>query len=86
MVPITLTEVYYYETVSHQKQISIEEAEFFARRRLDETDRLRLCGVRVESVKESVSASAQEVTVTRVRSLIVDICEKIEFYFENEGS
>ncbi len=86
VVPITLTEVYYYETVSHQKQISPEEAEFFARRRLDETDRLRLCGVRVESVKESVSASAQEVTVTRVRSLIVDICEKKEFYFENEGS
>lgn len=85
-VPITLTEVYYYETCSHEKQITSEEAEFYARRRLAERDRLRLNGVEVESVKESVTVGEAEVTVTLVRSLIVDICEKQELYFEDEGS
>lgn len=85
IVPISLTEVYYYETQSHSREITEQEAEFFARRRLDEADRLRLCGVSVESEEETVSCDGQSVTVTRIRSLIVDICEEKEFYFEDEG-
>jgi len=84
-VPVTLTELRYYETVSHTVRITPEEAEFYARRALDEEDRLRLCGTEVERTFESVSSDGNGVTVTRERSLIVDICEKKEFYFEHEG-
>ncbi|MBP3300758.1 MAG: sporulation protein YqfD [Clostridia bacterium] len=84
-VPVSVTEIYYYETVPSEKKITPEEAEFFARRKLDEDDRLRLCGVEVETQKESVTVSETEVTVTRTRSLILDIGEKKPFYFEDKG-
>ncbi len=82
-VPVTLTETYYYETVSHDTQITPEEAEAIARARLDEADRLRFYGVEVESVNETVTVASDGVTVTRVRSVIVDICEDKGFYFED---
>lgn len=85
-VPITLTETYYYETSSCDVEISSEQAESMARARLDEIDRIRLCGTQVESVSETVSVGPHSVTVTRTRSLIVDISEEKEFYFEDEGS
>ncbi len=82
-VPIVLTETYYYETVSYDVEISPEEAEALARSRLDEGDRLRFCGVEVESLDETVTRTHDAVTVTRTRSIIVDICEDKAFYFED---
>lgn len=82
-VPVTLTETYYYETVSYEVEIPPEEAESIARARLDEADRLRFYGVEVESVNETVTATDVAVTLTRVRSVITDICEDKAFYFED---
>ncbi|MBO5247917.1 MAG: sporulation protein YqfD [Clostridia bacterium] len=82
-VPIALTETYYYETYSQEESITPEEAEELARARLDEIDRLRFYGVEVESVNETVSVTDRSVTVTRVRSVITDICEDKTFYFED---
>lgn len=84
-LPVMLTEVYYYETVSYDMQLSPEQAADLARSRLAERDRLRLVGIEVESVREEVTVGEADVTVALVRSLITDICEKKEFYFEDEG-
>lgn len=84
-VPITLTETYYYETVSSEEIRSPEDALQIARIRLDEGDRLRYYGVEIESLEETVTIAADSVTVTRTRSVILDICEEKEFYYEDEG-
>ncbi len=84
-VPVILTEIFYYETDSYDTQITPEQAEFFARRDLEESDRLRLYNAETESMQETVTYEENSVTVTQVRSLIVDICEPKEFYFEDEG-
>ncbi len=82
-VPIILTETYYYETRSYEVEITPEEARIIACNLLDERDRLRLYDVEVESMVESIAEAPGEVTLTRVRSIIVDICEDKAFYFED---
>ncbi len=81
--PVSLTETYYYEVVSASVDITPEEAEQEARKRLDEADRLRYYGVEVESMKETVDCYDDRLVLTRVRSVIVDICEDKAFYFED---
>ena len=81
--PISLTETYYYEIVSYPQELSLEEAETKARIQMDEADRLRYAGVEVESVQESVECTDGRLVLTRVRSVIVDICEDKAFYFED---
>ena len=85
VLPVTLTETYYYETVSQEIQISPAQAEGEARVKLDEADRIRLCGITVESEQESVIRTEDSITLTRTRSLIVDICEDKAFYFDDKG-
>ncbi|MBQ1965554.1 MAG: sporulation protein YqfD [Clostridia bacterium] len=81
--PISLTETYYYETVSSQRELSPEEAELEARIRMDEADRLRFSCMEVESMEETVECFSDRLVLTRVRSVIVDICEDKAFYFED---
>lgn len=82
-VPVTLTEIYYYETVPREIQISLEEAVSIAKSRLDEADRLRYYNVETESVRDEVAETSNSVTLTRTRSLITDICQDKTFYFED---
>lgn len=84
-VPIVLTETVVYETVPVTLEYTPEEGEAMARAALNEADRIRLYDATVESEAETVTRSDGSVTVTRVRSLIVDICEEKEFYFDDEG-
>ncbi len=83
VVPVTLTETYYYETEFYEIHLTPQQAEALAKTALDELDRLRLFGVEVESVKETVTQTPDSVTVTRTRSILTDICEDKEFYFED---
>ncbi len=83
VVPVTLTETFYYETEVYDIQLTPEEAEGLARQRLAESDRLRLVNAEVETERETVSFDGQSVTVTCTRSLILDICQDKEFYFED---
>ncbi len=83
VIPVTLTETYYYETESYEIQHSLQEAEAAARRLLEESDRLYLVDAEVEEEKELVRFDGQSVTVLRTRTLILDICEDKEFYFED---
>ncbi len=82
-VPITLTEIYYYETVPREIQISPEEAVSIAKSRLDESDRLRYYNVETESVQDDVVETPDSVTLTRTRSSVMDICQDKTFYFED---
>ena len=82
-IPVFLTETYYYETVSHEVEISAEEAKSIAVSRLDEADRLRFYGTEIESIRETVTETPEGVVLTRERSIIVDICEDKTFYFED---
>lgn len=84
-VPIILTETVYYETIPVDLEYTPEEGIALARAALNETERIRLYDATVESESETVIQSEDSVTVTRVRSLIVDICEEKEFYFDDEG-
>ncbi len=83
VMPVTLTETHYYETVSTAVELSEQEAELQARQQMNEADRLRFYGVEVESVKEDVVFFPDRVTLTRTRSVIIDICEDKAFYFED---
>lgn len=83
VLPITLTETHYYEIYSYEVEISPQEAESIARNLLNEADRLRFYDVEVESMEEIVTEAPDGVTLTRVRSVIVDICEDKAFYFED---
>lgn len=84
-VPIVRIETVYYQTAPVCETLTREQAEALANRMLDESDRLRLCTAQVESRRDTVTADGNGVTVTRNRTLIVDICEEKEFYFEDKG-
>jgi similar to stage IV sporulation protein len=84
-VPVVLTEIRYYETVPVSVELTEEQAAEQARVFLNESDRIRLNGVSVESFSERTERVGDSVTVIRTRGLIVDICEEKEFYFEGEG-
>ncbi len=85
VVPISLTETHYYETRSYELEITSEQAIAIACNQMNEKDRLRLYDVEVESLEEFVTESPDDITLTRVRSVIVDICEDKAFYFEDKG-
>ena len=82
-VPISLTEIYYYETTPHESEITLEEAKAIAINRMNEADRLRFYDIEVESVTETMTETPESVVFTRERSIIVDICEDKAFYFED---
>ena len=84
-IPILLTEIRYYQTEPISVSYTAEEALEMARNSLNEVDRIRLNGIKIEAEYETVAVADYAVTLTKTRSLIVDICEDKEFYFDDKG-
>lgn len=84
-IPILLTEIRYYQTEPISVSYTAEEALEMARNSLNEVDRIRLNGIEIEAEYETVAVADCAVTLTKTRSLIVDICEDKEFYFDDKG-